>query len=146
MHPSHMSRGGDVSKKEQRRRDHEHSMKFERQRGEVGVHQGGGGEGDLKGRSAAGVNAEWSKKHKNPAHAEYARSKAKDMHERKLGELKSMPNPNLKGLAEGGEVDSDDIDMEINDMLGDELADAIEKKDKKGIVSAIKAIVMACKE
>lgn len=144
-----MAHGGSVSKKEQSLRDKEHSMKFESQRGSVGVHQGGTGEGDLKGRSAAGVNAEWSKKHKNPGHAGYALNKSKEMHSNKLGELRSMPAPKLKGLAEGGEVDADgdaDLDSELQEMCGTELCEAIHKKDSKGIVAAMKALIMSCKE
>lgn len=62
---------------------------------EKGVHLGSKGDGDLKGRSGAGINAEWAGKHKNPAHAEQARSKAKELHSQKLQEMKNQPKPNL---------------------------------------------------
>lgn len=39
--------------------------------------------------------------------------------------------------AEGGEV--------LDDAMGEELMDAIHKKDKKGIMSAMRAIAMSCK-
>lgn len=68
-------------------------------------------------------------------------------------------NPNIQGLADGGEVeelepmkdmDGDhDGDMgsddEIMDACADELMDALEKKDKRGILEAIKAIALSCK-
>ncbi len=62
-------------------------------------------------------------------------------------------NPNIHGLAEGGEVDEaldvdmdQDLDNELMEMAAEELVSALEKKDKKGIVEAIKALVMSCKE
>lgn len=144
--------GGKVTKKEQNLRDKERSMKFEKQHGSVGVHHGGDGEGSLKGRSAAGINAEWAGKHKNPNHAEYARQKAKYLHSAKLEESRAMPAPNLKGLAEGGEVemdmdgDMDNVDHELMEMCAHECMEALKSGDKKGFLDAIKAIVMSCKE
>lgn len=38
------------------------------------------------------------------------------------------------------------VDDELMEMAAEELVHALEKKDKKGIVEAIKALVMSCKE
>lgn len=87
--------------------------------------------------------------------SEKSKGLIKTEHKDIMGQLDSMPNPKLKGLAEGGEVDDmgemdehdmDSMDNEIMDMVADELMEAIDKKDKKGIVEAIKALVMSCKE
>jgi hypothetical protein len=45
-------------------------------------------------------------------------------------------------LAEGGEAM--DEDSEIHGMLGEELMDALERKDKKAIMECIQACVMNC--
>lgn len=65
----------------------------------TGVHAGSPHDKNLQGRSAAGINAEWSKKHSHAGHAEYARKKAVAGHTKKLNELKNMPKPDL-GKAE----------------------------------------------
>lgn len=55
-------------------------------------------------------------------------------------------------LDEGGEVEEmhemgdESMDHELNEMVAEELLHAIEKKDKKGIVEAIQALVLSCKE
>lgn len=46
---------------------------------------------------------------------------------------------------EGGEIDEMGHDDELMDMCANELMESIEKKDKKGILDAIKAIVLSCK-
>lgn len=51
--------------------------------------------GPLKGRSVAGVNAEWAGKHKNAGPAYHAKQKAHAIHSKVLGDLKAMPKPNL---------------------------------------------------
>lgn len=66
-----------------------------------------------------------------------------------FGSADDMPQEN--SMAEGGEVELDmdatqDVDGELMEMAADELCEAIEKKDKKGIVDAIKALVMSAKE
>lgn len=98
-------------------------------------------------------------------------AKAKAHHGETLKEMKAMPNPKIKGLAHGGEVDDDKMDMyamspdvpamhgmaeggevdemdgidkELNEMAAGELMEALEKKDKAGILESIKAIVMNC--
>ena len=60
-----------------------------------------------------------------------------------------MPKGHKAYMAEGGmpedAPDMDDmtgVDDELNDMAAGELLDAIEAKDKKGILEAIKALVM----
>lgn len=90
----------------------------------------------------------------------------KDEHRRRLGESKAI-HPKMKGLAHGGEVEDDkmdmyamspdvpamhdeggeiddDMDQELNEMVADELLSAIEAKDKKGILESIRALVMNC--
>lgn len=37
-------------------------------------------------------------------------------------------------------------DDEMMDMVADELQQALEKKDKKGILEAIRALVLSCRE
>ncbi len=98
------AKGGEVDEREA-----SHEMKYApaSSNREYGVHKGGDGEGELKGRSAAGINAEWAGKHKNPVHAAQSLDYAKTKHAEKLSELQSMPKPNLP-MAEGGSVEEDD--------------------------------------
>lgn len=62
-----------------------------------------------------------------------------------------------EGFADGGEVDGGevdgpeagdeaDIDAELMDMCAGELLEALEKKDKKGVLESIRAIVLNSKE
>jgi len=71
--------------------------------GEVkGVHKE---DPNKKGRSMAGKELNDSKLHKElkqPFSERIAKDDAKEEHRRVLGEIKSMPNPKLKGLAHGG--------------------------------------------
>lgn len=117
--------------------------------GEVkGVHKpyeakvGGG-----KGQSYAGDQARWGQATAGLKSSERHHDKAKEEHHRVLGEMKSMKKPNL--YAEGGEVadgDGDmDMDDELNSALGGEFVDAMERKDRKGIMSALEAIVLSCR-
>ncbi len=80
--------------------------------------------------------------------------KAKEMHREKLGELRSMKGPH-GNYADGGDVEPLENPMEhkepdgdeggeMGEMLADELLQAVEKKDRKGIASAIEAMVMEC--
>ena len=75
----------------------------------------------------------------------------------RLEHTRSLPKPKLQGLAHGGEVeemeehheghDMDmDVDNELLDICAGELCDALERKDKKGILDAIRAIVLSCQE
>lgn len=74
----------------------------------------------------------------------------KSDHEEALHELKSLPKPKLKGLAEGGEVEHQDMgeesDHELMDMCAGEFMDGHEKKDKRQMLDALKAIWHSSKE
>lgn len=80
--------------------------------------------------------------------------KAKHEHKHALKELKSMKKPNL--YAEGGEVEEvealedpmqpNDMDNELQDAMGSEFLDALERKDRKGILNSIEAIVLSMKD
>lgn len=67
-------------------------------------------------------------------------------------ELKGIGHkgPMKKSYAEGGEVEDHDmdddqsIDDELNEIVAGELLDAFERKDKKGILDSIRALVMNC--
>lgn len=82
-------------------------------------------------------------------HNEQRIEKAKNEHHKVLGEMKSMPNPKLKGLAEGGEVDSkdmnEDVDNELMDMACGEFLEALHSKNKKEILDSLKAIILSVK-
>jgi hypothetical protein len=63
---------------------------------------------------------------------DYGMQGAKDEHNRTLGELKSMKAPNLKGLADGGEVSDQDDDLVMKIMhkrysKGGEVANDVEQ-------------------
>lgn len=73
----------------------------------------------------------------------YFKDEAVSKHGRVLKELKDMKGKDRTNLAEGGEVEMDD-DSEIHSMLGDELMDAFERKDRKGIMDGLEALVMSC--
>lgn len=99
-----------------------------------------------KGMSKAGMDVRAGNHLKGAAGAT-AMDDSKKAHREKLGELKSMPSPNIKGLAEGGEVDGEaphDEDHEMHDMLGQEMMGAIHGKDHKGLMSCIEAAVLNC--
>lgn len=60
-----------------------------------------------------------------------------------------VPSMHPKTMKDGGDVDmnkedSASIDNELNDMVMDELFDSMEKKDKKGCLDAIRALVLNC--
>jgi hypothetical protein len=108
-----------------------------------GVH-----EQNYPGESEAGDEVVRSNEYKqsgNPEHlakSEEHMDRAKTLHKRKLWELQSMPNPKLKGLAHGGEVEPSDDDHEIHEMLGSEMMDAIHSKDHKKLMQGIEAMVL----
>lgn len=70
----------------------------------------------------------------------------------KGGIVKCMEHGKENCHEHGGEVEEvakdegESVDHELMEMCAEELCEAIEKKDKKGIVDAIKALVMSCKE
>lgn len=122
---------------------------------EKGVHKPWADNERYQGESRAGIHAAlvgtaYEKKDGD------SKAISRKEHGDKLNELKQMPKPKLKGLAEGGEVEDaldmpggdmdQDLDNELMEMAAEELVSAMEKKDKKGIVEAIKALVMSCKE
>lgn len=64
---------------------------------------------------------------------------AKDVHRKTLGEMKDMKSQDRTNLAEGGEVSDHD---EMHEALGHELMEAFDKKDKKGVIDALHAIIL----
>jgi hypothetical protein len=111
---------------------------------EKGIHSSWAG-----GISKAGAHARSSQLSGADEQKERRKGFSKEEHHRVLGEMRSMPKPNL--YAEGGEVhedaeqDQEMMDEEIKNMMGDELMAAIDAKDRKGIMEAIEAIVLSCK-
>lgn len=98
--------------------------------GEVkGVHEGTM-EGD--GKSMAGIYVE----NKLP-------EMSKREHREVLMDMKADKG-DRKFMAEGGEAEMDDMDSddELNDACAEELMHALESKDKKGVLEAIRAIVL----
>jgi hypothetical protein len=63
-----------------------------------------------------------------------------------LQEMRSMKKPEL--YAEGGEVDHErshgDEDEDLHHMMGEELMDAFDSKDKKRIMEGLEAVVLSC--
>lgn len=49
-------------------------------------------------------------------------------------------------MSEGGAIEDgeDQMDSELHEAMGGELMDALERKDKKGIMSALEAAIMQC--
>lgn len=58
------------------------------------------------------------------------------------GAMNCMAHGGMAG--EDGEDMDSDIDNELNEMVAQELMDAFERKDKKGVLESIKALVMNC--
>lgn len=53
----------------------------------------------------------------------------------------------MKKMADGGEMEMEEVHEEddgLGDVLVDELMDAMERKDKRGVRDAIEALVMEC--
>lgn len=72
----------------------------------------------------------------------------KNDHQSVLDEMDEI-KPNLKGLAEGGEVEPDmgeESDHDLMDACASEFMDGHEKKDKKQMCEALKAIWHSSKE
>jgi hypothetical protein len=46
---------------------------------------------------------------------------------------------------EGGDVQGDDMDNEMDQMCAEEFMQAIEHKDKQGVLDALRALIMSCK-
>ncbi len=123
-----------------------------------------------KNKSEAGTAVRAAKTSHTPEEKEFQTDMAKESHKNILHEMKSMKKPNLYGQggyivnpteaqarsgyavhkAEGGDVEPDmdgdsPEDMELMEAVSSELMDAFEAKDKKGILDAIRAIVLSCK-
>lgn len=109
-----------------------------------------------EGISSQGMNVrksndreEWEStsrfKHRSKMHIDSAKEEARD---RMSSE--QMIKPKMQGLAEGGEVEAehmdDSSDDEIHGMIADELHEAMESKDKKGILDSLRALILSCKE
>jgi len=120
-----------------------------------GVHQPSYSHGNDLGASESGDQVRDASRMKrgSPKMREAKLESARSEHREKLGELKSMPAPKLKGLAEGGVAGEDGepmddmagVDDELMDMACGELLDAIESKNKKEILESLKAIILSCK-
>ena len=68
---------------------------------------------------------------------------AKEEHRRVLGEMQEMPKPKLQGLAEGGEIEHE---ADLSEHVAQEFLNAIDKKDHKSMLEAIKALISTIKE
>lgn len=58
-----------------------------------------------------------------------------------------MEKGEFTGEKDGGEVSEDhsEMDNELQEACCDELMDALESKDKKGVLDAMKALILSCK-
>jgi hypothetical protein len=114
-----------------------------REDNERGVHGEGSSNKNFSGESMAGKHVRHAQEH--PEDKEDSMGAAKLHHKKVLGEMKAMPKPKL--YAEGGEVSDGEPQMEdeLKHAMGGELMDALERKDRKGIMSAMEAIVLSCR-
>lgn len=96
-----------------------------------------------QGRSTSGINARNAKN--DPEHRRGDLHGAKLGHRMVLNEMRDMKKPNL--YAEGGEVadGEPEMDEELKHAMGGEFMDAMDRKDRKGIMSALEAIVLSCR-
>lgn len=134
--PNLYAHGGEVSEHEFKPRETKHKAHPEKHH--KGVHESS--RFGTKGASMAGEDTR-------------SGLDAKEDHRRVLHEMKSMKKPKL--YAEGGEVeievhaepDGDEgIEDELRGALGGELMSALERKDRSGIMSALEAIVLSCRD
>lgn len=119
-----------------------------REDNERGVHGGIGKTTMQAGKSMAGVHARSMKEH--PEEADVHKHRAGLYHKKVLGEMRGMKKPEL--YAQGGEVeehsgsDGDEgMEDELKHAMGGEFMSAMERKDRKGIMSALEAIVLSCR-
>lgn len=139
-----MDDGGAVSAQDSMRKAFHYAEggEVDSEKHQKGVHKTVMSKGGVKflGESEAGNHAvrasEQSDKHNQEKYLE----KSKEEHSHVLSEMKSMPNPKLKGLAHGGEVESED--HEVHEMVGPEMMDAIHSKDHKKLMGCIEAMVL----
>lgn len=141
-----------------------HSKKPKREK----MARGGSVDAHSLGESKAGWLAKEASDVRSPVCREAKqvfRNNAKEEHAKTIAEIRSMPKPKLQGLAdggpvidpdkakdfvkgfkgvfaEGGEVESPEMDM--SEMAGDELMEAIHSKDKSKLISAMKALIASC--
>ena len=103
-----------------------------------GVHTPFAGQG--RSQLGAASRGHWS--HGSP---ERNKEKALREHKKVSSEMASMKKPNL--YAEGGEVSDGEPEMEdeLKQVMGDELMGALERKDRKAIMSTLEAIVLSCR-
>jgi hypothetical protein len=120
--------------------------------GEVGVHSAIHAGSANAGTSLAGLRAKTSKQKAargdvSGSHADLIESRG--LHRENLEEVRSMKGPH-GNYAEGGEVDEmpegDSSEDAMLESCAAELMDAIHAKDKKGILDALRAIVLSMKE
>ena len=134
-----------------------------REDNEKGVNKGG------DGISQAGLHVRSANRDSIYSDKEDSLDAAKRKHGKTLGELRGMKKPNLYAhggpvehpnmegqtaanekephkLAGGGEIEDgeDQMNQELHETIGSELIDALEKKDKKQIMSALEAAIMSC--
>ena len=99
-----------------------------------------------EGESAGGFHARMAQKTEGEEKESNLRRSKKE-HEKTLTDLESMPMPDIKGLAHGGMADEgeemDDDEMMNHHVMG-EFMDAMHKKDKKGMLDSLRAVVMNC--
>lgn len=82
-----------------RRGDKVYGRPFQSHRA-FGVFPGSPNDRTLRGRSAAGINAEWALRHTVAGWRDQCLRQAIDLHARKLAELRAMPAPKLPGGAQ----------------------------------------------
>lgn len=87
-----------------------------------------------RGRTVAGIIAERGHKFKMGHQTE----RAKDLHREKLSEIKSAPNPKLKGLADGGPVlDPDKTKQFVQGFAGQPQPEPKDDSGEEGLVDRI---------
>lgn len=79
-------------------------------------------------------------------HAPAGMAKGGEVKKDKMNMYAMSPDvPAMHGMAEGGEIEPEmEGESEMHEAVAGELCEALEKKDKKGILDAMRAIVMAC--
>lgn len=100
--------------------------------------------GEVKGHGKLGVEFDSKAKPREgyPKSAAEQEERLKAEHARVSEMQRRKPEP--EKYAEGGEVGQHGEDEELHHAIGSELMDALERKDKKGIMDALNAAVMDC--
>lgn len=117
-----------------------------REDNERGVHGDLGKSHPNMGSSTAGHHVRHAQEH--PEDREDSFGAAKLHHKKNLKEMRGMKKPNL--YAEGGEVEGpaapgedESMDDDLKHAMGGEFMSALERKDRKGIMSALEAIILS---